>query len=71
MYGIDLDPQTTSDYWAHYLRVMKGRRRHDEQVSVEDTATGRTNNTNSSCPATTAAAPGSTRPSFLRRAPGL
>jgi hypothetical protein len=23
MHGIDLDPQTTSDYWAHYLRVMK------------------------------------------------
>jgi hypothetical protein len=22
MYGIHLDPQTTSDYWAHYLRVM-------------------------------------------------
>jgi len=23
MYGIEFDPQTTSDYWAHYLRVMK------------------------------------------------
>jgi hypothetical protein len=23
MHGIDLDPQTTSDYWAHYLGVMK------------------------------------------------
>jgi hypothetical protein len=23
MHGIDLDPQTTSDYWAHYLRLMK------------------------------------------------
>ena len=23
MHGIDLDPQTTSDYWAHYLRAMK------------------------------------------------
>jgi len=23
MYGIDFDPQTTSDYWAHYLRVMR------------------------------------------------
>jgi hypothetical protein len=23
MYGVEFDPQTTSDYWAHYLRVMK------------------------------------------------
>jgi hypothetical protein len=28
MYGIDLDPQTTSDYWAHYLRVMKEAKTH-------------------------------------------
>ncbi|MDT5259181.1 MAG: hypothetical protein QOD10_4261 [Mycobacterium sp.] len=28
MYGIDLDPQTTSDYWAQYLRVMNEAKTH-------------------------------------------
>jgi hypothetical protein len=28
MYGIDLDPQTTSDYWAQYLRVMSEAKTH-------------------------------------------
>jgi hypothetical protein len=28
MHGIDLDPQTTSDYWAQYLRVMNEAKTH-------------------------------------------
>ena len=28
MHGIDLDPQTSSDYWTHYLRVMKETKTH-------------------------------------------